>query len=100
MRNKHLVVLALSICVYADAPGFAAPASTTLAYAQPSHPSMPPRRISDCVTYVLLDNKCTADWYKCSDAGQKGHCVQAWLACCTLPGNPARTTIVTAPQSP
>ena len=100
MRSKHLLALALSLFACADAPGFAAPASTPISYAQPSHSSMPPRRISDCVTYVLLDNKCTADWYKCSDGDQRGRCVQAWRSCCTLPGNPARTTIVTAPQTP
>jgi hypothetical protein len=59
---------------------------------------MPPARVQDCVTYVLLDNKCTADWYKCSD--DRATCTRNWNDCCRLPGNVARTTIVTAPQTP
>jgi hypothetical protein len=91
--SLFLLVLALTAC--AEPHGKAAPAY--LAAATTS--SMPPRRVADCITYVLLDNKCTADWYKCSDGGEHGHCRQAWADCCTLPGNKARTTIVTAPQT-
>jgi hypothetical protein len=105
MRSKHLLVLALSLVAYADGQSLAAPASAPatpapVSYSQPTHPSMPPRRVGDCVTYALLDNKCTADWYQCSDNGVKGRCVRMWNDCCSLPGNPARTTIVTSPQTP
>ena len=105
MRSKHLLVLALSLVAWAGGQSLAAPAATPpapapVSYAQPSHPSMPPLRTADCVTYILLDNKCTADWYKCSDNGVKGRCARAWTDCCTLPGNPARTTIVSSPQRP
>ena len=109
MRRAYLFVLAICLSISVGAQGAAAPASTPAApapktapvsYSQPDHPSMPPWRVGDCVTYVLLDNKCTADWYKCSDNGVKGACLRAWNDCCTLPGNTARTTIVTSPQRP
>jgi hypothetical protein len=100
MRARHLFVVAAAFGAFLGEPAQTAPNAPILAYSEPSHPSMPPRRIADCVTYVLLDNKCTADWYKCSDNGIKGRCVRLWNDCCTLPGNPARTTIVSSPQTP
>jgi len=96
MKAASLLVLALTLAACSEQHGTATPAY--LAAATTS--SMPPRRVADCVTYELLDNKCTADWYTCSDGGNHGRCTRAWAACCTLPGNKARTTIVTAPQVP
>ena len=93
MKSRHLIVLALTLLTCADAAGIAAPS-----FAPVQSASMPPRRINDCVTYALIDNKCTADWYKCS--ADRATCTRAWTDCCTLPGNSARTTIVTAPQTP
>ena len=104
MSGKSFLVLAIAV-MGCGGPSYAqpapAPAQTPVAvsYSQLSHTSMPPRRIGDCITYTLLDDKCTADWYKCTDT-VKGKCVRAWADCCTLPGNPARTTIVSAPQTP
>jgi len=93
MKGRHLIVLALAFATCADAVSIAAPTFPLV-----SSPTMPPRRVDDCVTYILLDNKCTADWYKCS--ADRRTCVREWNECCTLPGNPARTTIVRAPQVP
>ncbi len=95
MKVVNLIILALALTACAEPHG--KPAQAYLAAATTS--SMPPRRVADCITYVLLDNKCTADWYKCSDGGARGRCRQAWEDCCTLPGNKARTTIVAAPQT-
>ncbi len=96
MTRKYWVALAFATGVALNVPSFAAPHFVP-AYS----PTKPPLRINDCVTYALLDDKCTADWYKCSSAGTlRNTCVRAWEDCCTLPGNAARTTIVTAPQSP
>ena len=93
MKVGHFIVLGLALTVCADAVSVAAPA-----FKQPYSATMPPRRTDDCVTYALLDNKCTADWYKCS--ADRRTCVREWNECCTLPGNPARTTIVREPQVP
>lgn len=93
MTGKHLLILAIALCAWADAPSIAAPSFT-----QPPSATMPPRRTADCVTYALIDNKCTADWYKCS--ADRATCTRAWTDCCRLPGNSARTTIVTSPQTP
>jgi len=92
MKVRHLVVLGLALVTCAD--------GSVLARSFPpvASPTMPPRRVADCVTYALLDNKCTADWYSCTAA--RPICVRVWNECCTLPGNPARTTIVNAPQTP
>jgi hypothetical protein len=106
MKAGQLTVVAMALFACLSAPSLALPGGTNedndniplLAHSEPSHPSKPPRRIADCVTYVLVDNKCTADWYKCSDEGVKGRCVNLWNDCCTLPGNPGRTTIVRSPQ--
>ena len=101
MRIKYLVVSALALCACAAGQSFAADApKVSASYSPPAHTSMPPRLMGDCITYILLDNKCTADWYSCSDGDEKGHCAKAWENCCTLPGNPARTTIVKKAQTP
>jgi hypothetical protein len=96
MKGATVLLLALALAACAQSQG--APAPTYAAVATTS--GMPPRRVADCVTFVLLDNKCTADWYHCSDAGERGRCARAWYDCCTLPGNTARTTIVSGPQTP
>jgi hypothetical protein len=93
MKGRYLFVAALAFVALADAAAIAAPA-----FAPIQSPTMPPRRTADCITYMLLDNKCTADWYRCTTT--RGLCVRAWTECCSLPGNKARTTIVTAPQTP
>jgi hypothetical protein len=93
MKLRHLVIIGLALATCADVASIAAPR-----FKAPSSPTMPPRRVADCVTYVLLDNKCTADWYACGE--DRTRCVRAWDECCTLPGNPARTTIVRPPQTP
>jgi hypothetical protein len=93
MKGRQLFVLALALVAWTDVPSIAGPS-----FAPIQSSTMPPRRVEDCVTYALLDNKCTADWYRCS--ADRGSCTRAWTACCTLPGNQARTTIVTAPQTP
>ena len=93
MKGRHLFVLALALTAWADVQSIAAPSFAPIQSA-----TMPPRRVNDCVTYTLLDNKCTTDWYRCSK--DRGTCVRTWAECCTLPGNQARTTIVTAPQTP
>lgn len=93
MKTRHLIVLALALATCADVANAAG-----RSFQPQGTPTMPPRRTADCVTYVLLDNKCTADWYKCS--ADRRICMQAWDDCCRLPGNPARTTIVNAPQTP
>ncbi len=96
MKVANILVLVLALTAYAEPHGNAAPAYL----AAVTTSSLPPHRVGDCITYVLLDDKCTADWYRCSDAGEHGRCRRAWADCCTLPGNKARTTIVTAPQMP
>ena len=93
MKLKHLVVIGLALATCVDAASVAAPSFKPI-----YSPTMPPRRVADCVTYVLLDNKCTADWYNCS--ADRRTCVRAWDECCSLPGNPGRTTIVRPPQTP
>ena len=93
MKVRHLIVLGLALATCADAVSVAAPRFRPV-----YSPTMPPQRTADCVTYALLDNKCTADWYACT--ADRRTCVRAWDECCTLPGNPARTTIVRAPQLP
>ena len=95
MKVGSALLLALALAACADShpapPAYFAAATTS---------SMPPTRAGDCITYILLDNKCTADWYHCSDGAEHGKCRRAWAQCCSLPGNTARTTIVTSPQSP
>lgn len=50
--------------------------------------TFPPVRVGDCRNYVLLDNKCTRDWYDCtSGGGSKTVCTNKWESCCTLPGS-------------
>ncbi len=96
MRVRSIVFLTLALTACAEPQGNSTPrylaAATTT--------SLPPHRVQDCVTYELLDNKCTADWYRCRNDGERNSCTNAWMACCTLPGNRARTMIVTAPQTP
>ena len=93
MKGRHIAILALALTAWANAPSLAKPS-----FAPVQSATMPPRRVADCVTYVLLDNKCTADWYNCS--ADRRTCARAWDECCSLPGNPARTTIVRPPQTP
>lgn len=94
MKRRHLIALAMTILACAGVVA----AAPRVSFQQQSSPSMPPRLVADCVTYALIDNKCTADWYKCS--ADKATCTRQWNDCCTLPGNTARTTIVTSPQTP
>ncbi|MBI1211428.1 MAG: hypothetical protein GC190_08195 [Alphaproteobacteria bacterium] len=93
MKSRHLIALALTLVTCADVASVAAPS-----FAPTPSATMPPQRVADCVTYALVDNKCTADWYQCS--ADRKTCTRAWSDCCSLPGNPARTTIVTAPRNP
>ncbi len=42
--------------------------------------TMPPARGGKCVDSVLLDDKCTKDWYLCSDI--RSTCDRQWDDCC------------------
>ncbi|MCE9523994.1 MAG: hypothetical protein K8S25_16375 [Alphaproteobacteria bacterium] len=88
MGRAGILLLALALSACTEAPGGvvreAAMVSKTL----------PPDRTVDCLNLALVDDKCTADWYKCrgaDDADQS--CVRAWSACCVLPGQGTRSKL-------
>jgi hypothetical protein len=60
-------------------------------------PSLPPPRVQDCVTFTLLDDMCTKQWYSCKrGASELSGCVDAWETCCTLRGQGARSRLGSA----
>jgi hypothetical protein len=74
MIMLFFAVVALTACDHArDAvhPVSAQPAASA---------TMPPARGGKCVKNVLLDDKCTKDWYQCSDI--RSTCVRQWDDCC------------------
>lgn len=83
---KFTFVLAIALALGACAePRSEASRQAALAAAAAS--TLPPTRVGDCTNYVLLDNKCTKDWYACIDGGDgKSVCTKKWQACCILPG--------------
>lgn len=84
------VVLTLFVAC-ADVQGAAPPLPPAT-----SLPSLPPPRIADCLSFALLDDKCTADWYHCKRGAAPASCVEAWQDCCTLPGQGARSRLGSA----
>jgi hypothetical protein len=89
MRYAKVFVLALALGACADPNSGGG--SSQIASATTS--TIPPARLSDCNNYALLDDKCTADWYRCKGApdDEGGTCVRAWKTCCSLPGQGARS---------
>jgi hypothetical protein len=80
--STFLLALALAAC--ADTPPTKQVAAST----------MPPARFADCVDFTLLDDRCTAVWYRCqSGEGGSESCITAWEECCTLPGQGARSRL-------
>jgi hypothetical protein len=50
-----------------------------------SQRQMPPNSTAQCVTFVLVDDKCLREWYACkSTAGGPQSCTSAWRDCCSL----------------
>jgi hypothetical protein len=84
-------ILAVAVLLIASAGGDRAPAAPAPTTA--TLPSLPPPRVADCVSFALLDDKCTTDWYVCRRGANPASCVEAWQDCCTLPGQGARSRL-------
>jgi len=54
--------------------------TTHPAAVQATSPTMPPMRIGNCANSVLVDEKCTQDWYSCADG--RSVCMRHWEECC------------------
>ena len=79
MIQARILLLALALGACAE------PASKPVQVAGAT--SLPPGRTFDCVSLVLVDDKCTADWYSCrSAADADASCVRAWRECCRISG--------------
>ena len=88
MVRGAVLLLALALCGCAD------PEARAVNVAGSTSATLPPDRSLDCVSHVLLDNKCTADWYHCrSPSGDDRACVRAWRECCELPGQGSRSRL-------
>ena len=88
MGRAGILLLALVLSACAEPPGGA------VDVARVASKTLPPDRTVDCLNLALVDDKCTADWYKCrgaSDADQS--CMRAWSSCCVLPGQGTRTKL-------
>jgi hypothetical protein len=68
-----VAVLALAACD--DARQAVAPVSVPAAQS-----TMPPMRVGGCADTALIDERCTAAWYACSDAHNT--CSRKWEECC------------------
>jgi hypothetical protein len=88
---KYARILAVAVLLIAAAGAHGAPAPP--APAAGGSPSLPPARVADCVSFALLDDKCTTDWYVCKRGANPASCVDAWQDCCTLPGQGARSKL-------
>lgn len=84
-------ILAVAALLIASAGAHGAPPPP--ASAGGTSPSLPPLRVADCISLVLLDDKCTTDWYVCKRGANPASCVEAWQDCCTLPGQGARSKL-------
>ena len=79
-----VLVLALALGACAEPRSVATTTASTI----------PPERAVDCINLVLLDDKCTADWYRCRNASAEDRsCVKAWRECCTLRGQGSRSRL-------
>src|SRR5258706_15418588 len=76
MKSILLVLALIALAACGDARDAAHPVSTRAT----ASATMPPARSGRCVDTVLLDDKCTRDWYQCSDV--RSNCVRQWDACC------------------
>jgi hypothetical protein len=84
--DKLFALAVLLLACAADVGAEPAPAAST-------SPSLPPARVADCISFALLDDKCTRDWYVCKRGANPASCVESWQDCCTLPGQGARSKL-------
>ncbi|MBP6012341.1 MAG: hypothetical protein KBA31_08955 [Alphaproteobacteria bacterium] len=64
-----------------------------------SQRAMPPDRGMECLSLVLVDDKCTRDWYACKQDASGGQtCAAGFKSCCRLHGQGSRSKIG-APES-
>lgn len=87
---KHVRILAAGALLVA---AVGAHGATVAPQPTGGSPSLPPPRVSDCISFALLDDKCTKDWYTCKRGAKPETCADAWEECCTLPGQGARTKL-------
>lgn len=88
MVREALLLLALTLCACAEPPAGA------MMVAGSTSVTLPPDRSLDCVSYVLVDDKCTVDWYHCrSPSDDDRACVRAWRECCEIPGQGSRSRL-------
>ena len=88
MTRARILLMAMVLSACAE------PSSGPVKVAGTTSTTLPPSITIDCVDLILLDDKCTADWYRCrSPSDDDRSCVRAWKACCELPGQGSRKKI-------